>query len=109
LDGLPLTNASIYFESDATKTSIVSTLGPDGEFEVQTHAAKGLPPGTYKVAITPGAVLDPAAPPVLAGQKAPKSAELPNIPEKYRTTATSGLSADVREGENAPFSFALVK
>lgn len=110
LDGLPLTSAAIFFESDATKTAMQVNLGAEGEFEAKSYNTSGLPVGNYKVAISPGGVMDPDDAPMLAGKnKSVAKGPAPLIPVKYTTTATSGLSAVVNEGDNPPFLFKLVK
>jgi hypothetical protein len=75
----------------------------EGRFEMRTHAGggkfrPGLAPGKYQIAITK---LDKAA---IATTLAPPKDLLPR---KYGNPKTSGLTADVDQGRENEFEFAL--
>lgn len=59
-------------------------LKADGTYETRLHA------GLYKVVITPPYLVDNSS-----GMPNPKYKKVNNIPTKYHSTATSGLTADV--------------
>ncbi len=104
----PVTDATITFENQASGVAVMAPLGADGGYQVKTHEADGLPPGAYRVTVTPGAIMTDTTNIPLAGQE-PPSQQPPAtpIPEKYRTAAASPLQAEVKAGENAPFNFDL--
>lgn len=90
--GKPLTNAVIHFYSPKTGAVANAELGNDGSFQV----AYPVQVGTYSVYVTP---------PEVAGKADgvtpdPEPIDNPNIPQKYRTAATSGLTFEVKEGDN---------
>jgi hypothetical protein len=105
--GKPLSKGSISFENPQTGVSLMSNLGPDGSFRLQNVDGPGLPAGLYQVAISPSAISSGETP--LAGTAAPAATEpAATVPEKYRSAATSGLTADVKAGDNPKFEFNLV-
>lgn len=108
--GKPVTHGTILFEDPSAGIAITAELGPDGSYVVETYEAAGLPVGTYQVAVTPHsyAVVEDFP---LAGAAPPPSSENESvtIPSKFHSTATSGLSVTVKEGENPPFDFDLAK
>lgn len=104
--GKPLPQGSVVFENKEKGISVGAPIGPDGTYTVKTYDRVGLPPGTYKVAITPttfGTDETPFAEPP-SKQSAGTSSE---IPRKYRSTATSGLSITVQPGPNPPYDIEL--
>lgn len=111
LGGKPLSGATIVFDSKALGVSQTATLDDDGKYEFASYAAAGLPAGSYKVTISSGRFMEPGeeVPKFGAGTKvgvAPKKAPTP-IPDKYAKAESSGLSADVKAGDNPPFDFDL--
>jgi len=105
LNGQPPGQASIVFEDAAKGVSVNAPLADDGTYTVRTYNLDGLPPGTYQVAVTPKTFGDGEIP--LAADPAAQAAPPSAIPEKYRTVATSGLTATVKAGKNPPFDFDL--
>lgn len=75
------------------------TLGPGGTFEI-----KGLLAGKYKVSIQPPMVED-RGDGKTAPRKVPKT--VTNIPEKYRSDATSGFVVDLIDGEQSDAEFKM--
>ena len=106
--GKPLSKGSISFENPQTGISLMSNLGPDGSFELQNLNGPGLPAGVYQVSISGSPISTGETP--LAGTTAPAASAEPaaTVLEKYRSAATSGLTADVKAGENPKFEFDLV-
>jgi hypothetical protein len=86
----PLTDAEIHLRCRETGVNASAPLDTDGRYSV----AYPVRVGTYQVTIIP--------PPVYAvpGQPPPTPRENPNIPKKYRSEGTSGLTVTVKEGKN---------
>lgn len=104
--GKALTQGTVLFEDAKAGISVNAKLQNDGSYTVKTFDRDGLPPGTYKVAVTPSTFGDGDAPLVTdPAAQAPTSRS--EIPQKYRTTATSPLTATVKIGANEPFNFDL--
>ena len=106
LAGRPLSAGSIVFDNQVAGISVRANLGPEGTYQVRTHDKAGLPPGNYRVAVTPSVVGNGETP--LAGKPLPEAPPA-LIPVKYHDVKTSGLTADVQAGQNQSFDFALVK
>jgi hypothetical protein len=96
----------IVFENAAEGIELQEAM-EEGAFEAKTLQGLGLPVGTYKVAVRPGRMMRPGEEMPLAMKKGPPAASGPLIPEKYRSTATSGLTLEVKEGANPPLRFDL--
>ena len=101
-------NGNVTYKGEAVKEGVVqfshategfggtATINEDGTYEVETTTG-GLPIGQYQVCLTPPTIeksLGPDTPP----SEVPK--EMPNIPQKYRAAKTSGLTVEIKEGEN---------
>lgn len=93
-----ITEGSVQFYSAETGKGATAEIGQSGEFKFESP----LEVGSYKVIVTP-------PPPPAPGPDTPEPKEYPNFPEKFRSEATTTLSADVKEGENPPMSFDLTK
>jgi len=94
--GEPVTEGVILFRNEPQAIYMTATLKPDGTYVVRRASGEGLPPGDYDVMIRPplqDAPMGPALEP-------PKIKPYPNIPQKYRSYESSGLSVSVHEGEN---------
>ena len=108
LNDEPLTQGSVVFEDKAKGISVVAPLKADGTFEVKTHDSNGLPPGMYKVGVSPGSVGTGETP--LAIDPTTISAPVaPTVPAKYQNPDTSDLTAQVEAGNNEPYHFVLEK
>jgi hypothetical protein len=92
----PVTDGMIRFSNPTGGVDITALIKPDGAYEILMAQGKGLPPGTYQVAVAPPPVKIPLGPMT----EKPKPHACPNIPEKYRDPATSGLTFFVEEGKN---------
>lgn len=94
LDGKPLSGMQILFED--TKQGFRASAGvQDGNYKFESP----LVVGNYQVA-----VLAPPAPP--PGEASKQKPGLPAVPKKYLDGAKSGLTADVKSGDNT-FDFKL--
>ena len=96
--GEPVSEGIILFRNKPKAIYMTADLKPDGTYVVRRASGEGLPPGDYEVMIQPpleDAPMGPALEP-------PKIKPYPNIPQKYRSYESSGLSVTVHEGEN-PF------
>jgi hypothetical protein len=111
--GEPVSKAVIIFQNEAAGIALMAELGEDGSYTVGTHKTTGLPPGTYGIAVKPAAQpWDPSSalpPPTTAAPGA--SSELTHrlIPPKFFSAKTSGLKAEVKQGEEGTFDFDLGK
>jgi hypothetical protein len=103
VDGQPLTSGKIVFQ-DPTGQNALGAIGPDGRFTLrtgQTASDPGVPGariGLNKVAIVAykGAAAGRPDP------TAPRKPMEPAVPQKYLATGTSGLTYEVKPGENHP-------
>jgi hypothetical protein len=94
--GQPVSEGTVVFFNPETGFTVEAPLEQGGSYALKTHL-NGVPVGVYQVTVTPGLYLDnrdPTTPPVQLEKKAP------NIPRKYRTTGSTPLRADVKEGKN---------
>lgn len=82
--GEPVTEGTVQFVDDATGRGAEVELKPDGGYETS------LPAGQYKVLVSPPYLVDNTS-----GIPNPKYKKVKNIPDKFQSTATSGLSAAV--------------
>ena len=106
LQGKPLTGGTIKMEGGPAQIALMAPIGEDGSYAMQTYEADGLPPGSYKVAISSQRIAaGDLGVLVTDAQKAPPPTV--NIPKKYASVETSGLTADVKPGDNPPFNFDL--
>ena len=97
--GQPVTGAMINFISPETGVAASNNLDASGAYSIQM----GLKPGTYKVFVVPTSSADQ---PPMPGKPPPKASES-KVPLKYRSDATSGLTAELKEGDNPNKDFAL--
>ncbi|HJZ53925.1 MAG TPA: hypothetical protein VKE74_03155, partial [Gemmataceae bacterium] len=93
--GEPVTEGSIQFIEDRTGRGAQVDLGPDGTYTASLFA------GEYKVVVTPPYIED-----MSSGMPNPYYKKVKNIPKKYHSTDTSGLSATVSR-DKTTHDFAL--
>lgn len=101
IGGKPAQSATIIFQPVGEGTVASATIGDDGTYDLVTQERFGAIPGSYKVEIVcmQQGSYDPDA-----GQKPP----LPcNVPPKYGTADSSGLTADVKDPQEGPIDFEL--
>lgn len=110
LQGKPISAGSIVFENPATGFSISTPIQAHGSYRVKTSKGEGLPAGEYRVAVVPDAFPVTEGTQVLVGMNAAanvQAAQAVPIPQKYRATASTPLTAKVEAGTNPPFQFDL--
>jgi len=99
--GQPLTAGTVNFDLKAGGYGAAAKLDDSGSYSIPD----GIPVGTYTVYVSP-----PEEMPVGPGETRPSRPKAAvEIPVKYRSAPTSDLTAEVKAGENAPFSFDLPK
>ena len=111
-EGKAVPYGTVLFENLQEGVGQTAPVREDGTYEVKSHEGAGLPPGRYRVAVTPSAMIeDPDDMPLdgrlrggLPGERNPVK-----ILEKYYKTSTSGVMLEVREGENPPFDLEVGK
>ena len=78
----------MQFVEDRTGRGAEVVLGPDGTVKARLFA------GEYKVVVTPPYLVD-----MSSGMPNPYYKKVKNIPKKYHSSATSGLTAVVSRGQ----------
>lgn len=95
VNGSPLTTGSVTFVSTSGGPPATGEIGPDGRYTLTTEKPNdGATPGKYTVMVV--AVAD-------TSNRSPEDRSPlppPVVPEKYLSTYTSGLTAEVKAGEN---------
>jgi len=94
--GQPVPEGIVSFSNREKGIFMTASLKSDGTYELVTAQGRGLPLGTYQVAINPPLIDAPLGPAI----GPPKIPQYPNIPQKYRKPEHSGLSLTVQEGDN---------
>jgi hypothetical protein len=91
-DGTPVAEGMVIFENkEGTPLTARGQIGPDGRFELATHArGDGVPPGLYRALVAPK--VDPNA-----VDNPPAS---PPFDLSIAEFATSGLEFEVKPGRN---------
>jgi len=109
LQGKPVTAGTILFENAAAGVALMAPLEPDGSYSVKTYEGEGLPPGNYRVAVSPQRIATPNDRRLLVGPAPTSAAPAVSvvIPARYHDAVSSGLKAVVALGEDAPFDFDL--
>lgn len=109
VNGVPLTEGTIFFENQAKGVALTGQIKPDGSFLLASHKGVGLVVGSYQVAISPEAMLMSADEIPLVGKnpRKPNDVKKSSLPNKYYKTSTSGITAEIKEGSNPPFNFDL--
>ena len=106
LNGKPLSSGTVTMEGGPSKIALMAPIGEDGSYEMRTHEADGLAPGSYKVAVSSQRIAEGDLV-VLATDVQKARPAGTTIPKKYHSVETSGLTADVKPGDNPPFNFDL--
>jgi hypothetical protein len=95
-DGTPVPLVTVIFESEDGLTSAVGKTDTEGSYELSFETANdGVPPGRYRVAITP-----PEGITLSEEDKQLSPGPGWGIKAKYRMPTTSELAFDVQEGSN---------
>jgi hypothetical protein len=92
--GQAVTEGLIRFSNPQAGVDVTASLRSDGAYEAAMSQGAGLPPGVYRVAVTPPLAQMPSDP----AKTVPKLREFPNIPTKYRDVSTSGLTLTLEPG-----------
>jgi hypothetical protein len=96
LDGNVVPTGTVTFAPQSSGPTAFSLIAPDGQYSLKTGREEGLPPGQYVVSITAHAM--PATLRSKDGGPAPLGKTI--TPDWYRDPATSGLSFEVKPGDN---------
>ncbi len=98
LNDQPVTSGMVNFVTGDGSDSFPATIGEDGKYTVNQSASKaGIPPGSYKITVAADSSGDVA--PSTEDDKGAKATE-GAIPSKYSSVGTSGLTAEVKAGDN---------
>jgi len=96
LKGAPITAGTIAFVSDKGNAAS-AVLGADGSFTLKGQFGEKIPVDTYKVSVTPP---DQGVIKMEPGKPLPPPPSIPGLDPKYGNHMTSGLTEEVKEGEN---------
>jgi len=96
LDGKPLTTGVVNFNPAATGPSAYANISAEGRYALQTGAAAGLEPGSYKVTVAANATAEQAA---AMGIKVGRDGIMPLLtPPRYADVSTTPLVVEVKAG-----------
>lgn len=96
LEGTPLATGVVTYTPAATGPSAYANIGGDGRYALQTGAAAGLEPGSYKVTVAANATPEQAA---AMGIKVGREGIMPLLtPPKYADVSSTPLTVDVKAG-----------
>ncbi len=110
-NGQPLRFGTVILEPEMGQYA-TGLIQPDGTFEMETRGeGRGVPVGKCKVRFVCFASQDPTATHGTASDKTTQGEALglgaTLIPQKYLSSATSGITVDVKPDYNEPLVFAL--
>ena len=89
LAGAPVTAATVLFMTDSGNAASAE-VGEGGGYSAICQ------PGNYKVSVSP----PPAPDPLVASAGGPPATRSPPIPKRYHDLGSSGLSVEIKAGEN---------
>lgn len=96
LGGKPLTTGVVTYTPAATGPSAYANIGADGRYSLQTGAAAGLEPGSYKVTVAANATPAQAA---AMGIRIGREGIMPLLtPPRYADVSSTPLVVDVKTG-----------
>ncbi|MDZ7619357.1 MAG: carboxypeptidase-like regulatory domain-containing protein [Patescibacteria group bacterium] len=90
-NGTPVPDAQVAFQCPEKNVYFTAITDPAGRFEILAASGNGLPAGDYKVTVYPAPSDD---------EEATQVPQRPDIPQRYRATATTDLTHTVAEGDN---------
>ena len=93
IGGTPLIAGTVLLITDDGRAASAD-VQPDGSYRAQAQ------PGRYKVAVNPPPAPDPLASPARSPPPRPVTGT-PTIPKRYHDFGTSGLSVELKPGNNA--------
>jgi len=109
-NGKPVPQGSLLFIPTVPGPPGQANLKPDGTFVAGTYEIDdGLVPGEYAVAITGQMEVEPEPTATPLAENAGKTKAPEQLPEKYGSYKTSGLTATVELGEKHDLNFDLTK
>ncbi len=94
--GKPVAAGVIRFSNPQAGVDMTAQLDSNGTYQVILARGPGLPEGTYQIAIMPPRVEIPLGP----MKERPKPRECLDIPSKYRSPSSSGLTLTVKPSDN---------
>lgn len=97
LDGRPLAAGRVVFAAEGR--SYMGLIGADGRYELRGAVPAGIVPGTYGVAVLPPEpelVTDPKT----TQLRQVNTVDPKQYPERFRSSATSGITHAVTAGDN---------
>lgn len=110
----PVTDARLMFSNTESGEAIHVPIDGAGGYEAKNYQGPGLLTGTYKVAVLPGRIrYSEANQPKMDSSQFQTSkattaaAATSEIPKRFRSIETSGISIVVKAGDNPPFDFKL--
>ncbi len=93
-EGKRVPDAIVVFEATGSPLSITADVDETGHYQARRSVdMPGLPPGEYRVAVTPPLFYPGLGP---AGARPPQRDD---IPQKYRNPSTSELTIEVTNGQ----------
>lgn len=92
LDGKPLDQGNVQFVSEKGKPAS-GNIGVDGKFSAALPGGKGVPLGSCQIAVVVTKEGNP-----IPGERIKQLVWL--IPQRFGSTATSGLTAEIQPGRN---------
>jgi hypothetical protein len=99
LGGAPVAAGTVLFMTE-TGHAASAELAPDGAYTLRCR------PDRFQVALTPPSPPDPLG--SAANTPAPAAPNMPSIPRRYHDFGTSGLTLEVKAGNNT-FDIALTR
>ena len=103
LDGKPLPYGTVTFEAKGFRSATGKIVGGELTDVTTYEVGDGAPVGTHRVVVTANAEPGAAIVPNPGDAKAPKSDYMSGkslIPAAYNSPDTSGLTAEIKAGEN---------
>lgn len=95
--GTPVTEGVVILRDASTGAAAEAQIGGDGSYTITTQKG-GLPPGDYKITVTPPEIPGPVGDGTSEPGMIPKPVD--NIPEKYRSPTTTPLMVTLKDGGN---------
>ena len=115
-DGKPIPAGSLVtFANEKHGFIATGTVAADGTYSLQMRGGPDILAGAYRVAVTPPTSAQPEMSQaeydkmMTEGGKPPEPKKVSEIPKKYQAPEGSGLTYEVKAGENTGADFELTK